>query len=575
MNQEDYEKRLEESISLRHWERPSPEIQPTARDTIVDCGWGRLLFAQTFHQSSDLVGQLKKEANDERDIAFYVRNPQVVISLAPQEVFLDPSLTYRLWLDRKMVKREFIGITVREIRNPQEVEAMREIYLQRSMIPPDAKFIVDHLQSPIVRYLVAIEENSGRVVGSVTGIDHAQAFSDPENGSSLWALSVDSNCQVPGVGEALVRALSDYFRKEGRSFMDLSVLHDNEQAIALYEKLGFERVPVFAVKYKNAYNEPLFIAEAPEDKLNPYAKIIIHEARRRGIGVDVLDSEGGFFALTHGGRTLVCRESLTELTSAIALSRCDDKRITHRLLAGEGLRVPAQINVESLEQAFDFLDEYGSVVVKPKRGEQGAGISVDIRDKEQLTAALDTAQSLCEDVLMEEFISGEDLRIIVIDHQVVAAAVRKPPEVVGTGTHSIEELIAKQSRRRQAATGGESSIPLDAETARCVRDAGWEMDSILPKGERIVVRKTANLHTGGTIHDVTAQLSPILARVAEQASRVLGIPVVGFDFLVDNVAGENYRIIEANERPGLANHEPQPTAERFIDLLFPQTRKPS
>jgi hypothetical protein len=27
--------------------------------------------------------------------------------------------------------------------------------------------------------------------------------------------------------------------------------------------------------------------------------------------------------------------------------------------------------------------------------------------------------------------------------------------------------------------------------------------------------------------------------------------------------------IEANERPGLANHEPQPTAQRFIDLLFP------
>jgi hypothetical protein len=35
--------------------------------------------------------------------------------------------------------------------------------------------------------------------------------------------------------------------------------------------------------------------------------------------------------------------------------------------------------------------------------------------------------------------------------------------------------------------------------------------------------------------------------------------------------GPDYVIIEANERPGLANHEPQPTAERFVDLLFPQT----
>ena len=52
----------------------------------------------------------------------------------------------------------------------------------------------------------------------------------------------------------------------------------------------------------------------------------------------------------------------------------------------------------------------------------------------------------------------------------------------------------------------------------------------------------------------------------------LEIPVVGLDFMVPDVEGSDYAIIEANERPGLANHEPQPTAERFVDLLFPQTR---
>ena len=133
-------------------------------------------------------------------------------------------------------------------------------------------------------------------------------------------------------------------------------------------------------------------------------------------------------------------------------------------------------------------------------------------------------------------------------------------------------LIAKQSRRRRTATGGESSIPLDAETRRCVESAGHSMDAVLPAGETLVVRKTANLHTGGTIHDVTERLHPELAAVAERAARALEIPVVGFDFIVPDVEGSVYAIIEANERPGLANHEPQPTAERFVDLLFPQTR---
>ena len=57
----------------------------------------------------------------------------------------------------------------------------------------------------------------------------------------------------------------------------------------------------------------------------------------------------------------------------------------------------------------------------------------------------------------------------------------------------------------------------------------------------------------------------------ERASRAIGIPVTGLDLIVPDPSGDEYVFIEANERPGLANHEPQPTAERFIDLLFPTT----
>ena len=115
--------------------------------------------------------------------------------------------------------------------------------------------------------------------------------------------------------------------------MDLSVAHDNAAAIALYEKLGFQRVPVLAVKRKNAINEPLF-THPPEtvDDLNPYARIIADEAMRRGIWVEVLDAEAGEMRLSHGGRSVVTRESLSEYTSAVAMSRCDDKRLTRRIV---------------------------------------------------------------------------------------------------------------------------------------------------------------------------------------------------------------------------------------------------
>ena len=105
-----------------------------------------------------------------------------------------------------------------------------------------------------------------------------------------------------------------------------------------------------------------------------------------------------------------------------------------------------------------------------------------------------------------------------------------------------------------------------------MRDAGFDPEDVLPTGVELAVRRTANLHTGGTIHDVTSKLHPVLAEAAIQASRELDIPVVGVDLLVRDADQPDYVVIEANERPGLANHEPQPTAARFLDLLFPSTR---
>ena len=216
-------------------------------------------------------------------------------------------------------------------------------------------------------------------IGTVTGVDHERLFGDPEGGSSLWTLAVDPAAGLPGVGAALTRELAAIFRDRGRAYLDLSVAHDNTAAIALYEKLGFARVPVLAVKRKNAINEPLF-TPVPEtvDDLNPYARIIADEALRRGIRVEVLDAETGEMRLSHGGRSVITRESLSEFTSAVAMSRCDDKRLTRRIVSEAGVVVPRGRLATFDDGDHEFLAEVGDVVVKPTRGEQGKGITVGI-----------------------------------------------------------------------------------------------------------------------------------------------------------------------------------------------------
>jgi GNAT-family acetyltransferase (TIGR03103 family) len=550
-------------------------LSPLARAQI-HCGWGRLLFAQTFPSSAELARALCAERKGERDIAIYVTEPHLVLAFAPQELFLDPSHTFRLQLARYRHEPPCMaGYRVRALRTEADARQVASLYAKRRMIPIRPDFLLRARGDGRLTHLVAEDLASHEVVGTVTGVDHVSAFVDPERGCSLWALAVDPQTPHAGVGHALVASLLQHFSKLGRAYLDLSVVHDNQQAISLYEKLEFVRVPVFSIKCRNSYNEPLYTVHTDDAELNPYARVIAREARRRGIAVDVLDRESAYLSLSYGGRTVVCRESLSELTSAVAMSRCDDKRVTRRVLNRAGLRTPEQITPRDDEDAQRFLQTHGSVVVKPSRGEQGQGISVDVRSADSLTAALRSARAFAAPVLLEQYVRGDDLRVVVIDYRVVAAAVRRPPAVVGDGQHSVQVLIEKQSRRRAAATHGESRIPLDAETERCVQEAGYALSDVLPVGVRLIVRKAANVHTGGTIHDVTEELHPQLRAASERAAEVLDIPVVGLDLIVPSLHGPEYWIIEANERPGLANHEPQPTVERYIDLLFPQTAVPT
>ena len=565
-----------EAITLGlHDEASPPHLQDAmADDVVVDLGWGRLVFGQTFADADELVAVLRREAAGRRDICAYPREPHVLAARFPHELFIDPSHTYRLRFDEASPAPAAspVGIEVRPIESRDDADAMNRVTVRCGMVPAPIDVIWANQEgNDAVTYLVAVRSHDGQVVGTVTGVDHERLFGDPERGSSLWALAVDPSAGLPGVGEALTRALATRFRGEGRAYMDLSVVHDNAAAIALYEKLGFERVPVLAIKRKNAINEHLFTAGPPEtvDDLNPYARIVADEALRRGIRVDVLDAETGELRLTHGGRSVVTRESLSEATSAVAMARCDDKRLTRRIVAEAGLAVPRGRRATFDDADLEFLQDVGDVVVKPVRGEQGRGITVGVDGPDDLTAAVARARDECPDVLIEQRAAGDDLRLVVIDGAVVAAALRLPAEVIGTGTHTVRELISAQSRRRAAATGGESRIPVDDITEATVRDAGWSFDDVLPEGLHLRVRRTANLHQGGTIHDVTATVHPELRRVAVTAAEAIGIPVTGVDLLVPDVGRPEYVFIEANERPGLANHEPQPTAQAFVDYLFP------
>ncbi|MGB7161611.1 MAG: N-acetylglutaminylglutamine synthetase, partial [Mycobacterium sp.] len=213
-----------EAITLGlHDASPPHMVDAMAKDVELELGWGRLIFGQTFADPNTLAEALRREAPGRRDICIYARESHVVVAGAPSEIFIDPSHTYRLRFAETSKEYEPapapVGVTVRTLNDRSDADLMNRVFVRCGMVPAPVEVIWNnHQHQPAVTYLLAVRDNDGAVVGTVTGVDHELLFSDPERGSSLWTLAVDPGAGIPGIGIALTRKLASHFRHAGRAY---------------------------------------------------------------------------------------------------------------------------------------------------------------------------------------------------------------------------------------------------------------------------------------------------------------------------------------------------------------------
>lgn len=300
-----------------------------------------------------------------------------------------------------------------------------------------------------------------------------------------------------------------------------------------------------------------------------YTTTITREARRRGIGITVIDPRTPIFVLHHGGASVRCYNSLTDRVGAVSFHLAQNKRLANLFLRERGFPVPDQVLFSDMRQAQAFLKRHGRVVVKPCTQWGGRGISVAVTRAEELQAAVKRARRFEEDVALEQCVSGDDYRLIFVNYRFVAAILRRPASVTGNGVATVRQLVL--ARNRQARLADPSHvIPVDAETGRNLEALGHSWDEVPDRGRTVQVRLTSNYHTGGTVEVVTDQVPKPLIRTARRAVKALGIPVIGIDFLYDARRARHW-MIELSPDLAISPPEGEAVAMRFLDYLFPET----
>ncbi len=316
-------------------------------------------------------------------------------------------------------------------------------------------------------------------------------------------------------------------------------------------------------------------------RLGPSTGSIVQAAVARNIPFRRM-TEGSMVMFGWGSRQRRIQAAEIDATGAIAESIAQDKELTKKLLDAAGVPVPQGRSVADPDDAWAAAMEIGlPVVIKPKDGNQGKGVTVNVTTREQLDAGFKAASEFRDDILVERYLPGHDYRLLVVGDKMVAAARREPPQVIGDGKHTVRELVDEVNRDPRRGDGHATSltkIRFDDIALGTLVQQGMNADSVPALGQRVVLRNNANLSTGGTATDVTDDVHPEVAERAIAAAHMIGLDICGVDLVADSVLKPmedvGGGIVEVNAAPGLRMHlapsfgKPRAIGEAIIDTLY-------
>lgn len=358
-----------------------------------------------------------------------------------------------------------------------------------------------------------------------------------------------------------------------------------EEKVGIYAAKSALRIAEALIEGRD-YNLAEDIQEMRElresERLGPSTASIIDEAIARGIPWIRLNKYS-LCQLGYGRNQRRVQATVTSQTSNIGVEIAGDKEDTKFILSQAEIPVPKGeiIRTEAgLKDAVQYL-KY-PLVIKPIDGNHGRGVTTDIRNWDQAIAGFEAAKRISNSVVVEQYITGEDYRILLINYKLVAAAKRLPAQVMGDGKSTIQQLIDATNADPRRGYGHEkvlTYITVDDISKKLLSLKNYTLDTVLSKDEIMVLKDTANLSTGGTSVDVTDIMHPSIIFMAERISRLVGLDICGIDFMTTDISRPisevGGAVIEVNAGPGFRMHLapaeglPRNVAAPVIDMLYP------
>ncbi|SCK01520.1 Cyanophycin synthetase [uncultured Clostridium sp.] len=297
-----------------------------------------------------------------------------------------------------------------------------------------------------------------------------------------------------------------------------------------------------------------------EELIGPSTLAVCEAAKKQGLPVMKLGSSN-FYQIGYGKQGRVIEASITSNTSCIAADISCDKLLTKELLDLQNLPVARGAKVYNVISLLKEADRIGyPLVLKPQYGNKGRGVILGIKNEKELITAYQKLINEFNDIILEEYHKGDDYRVCVVNNKVVGVSLRVPPYIIGDGNKSVEELIDELNSHEYRGEGHEkplTKVKKDVMLNSFISEQGYTLNSILENDKKLLLRKNANLSTGGIAIDYTDKICEENKDICIRAAKAIGIDVCGVDICTNDISKSiinNGIIMEVNTAPGLRMH---------------------
>ncbi|MGO4733931.1 hypothetical protein [Paenibacillus sp. 2KB_22] len=307
----------------------------------------------------------------------------------------------------------------------------------------------------------------------------------------------------------------------------------------------------------------------PKGIHNLQNRLIISKAREMGITCEpLLEGCEDFLKLSVGDKEIIINKTRSHRLPLIAGLLAKNKQACNMLLHEQGMPVPSFIVIPEMgSEAVTFLNRYGSIVVKPLDASSSMGVTLDVRTEEELETAIDLASVHGSSIMLQQYVTGIDYRVLIINGEVAAVNEYRPVYIEGDGTSTVRALIRQlnQDRVEMTPIGEYEAFPqVDAETERVLKvlhAQGTTLDEVPAAGEEIELYDLRNSAAGKISEfykDCTENIHPENAQMIIQAAKTLQIDVAGVDVRCRDIrtpiSREEGGILEVNALPDLTHH---------------------